>query len=171
MMNVVLDSPERLLDKSSEFKLILSLHFDVGWIHTVIQWISYYGPPYKATIFMMNVVLDSPEKLSHNSSEFKPILSQYLNVGWTHTFIQWVSHYGQPYKAAIFMMIVVLDGPWRLSHEFSEFKLILSLYLMLVEHILLYNGYHIMGSPMRLPFARWMLCWTALEGCHINPQG
>ena len=171
MMNVVLDSPEKLSHNSSEFKLILSLHLDVGWTHTFIQWISHYGQPYKAAIFMMIVVLDGPWRLSHESSEFKLILSLHLEVGWTHTFIQWISHYGQPYKAAIFMMIVVLDGPWRLSHEFSEFKLILSLYLMLVEHILLYNGYHIMGSPMRLPFARWMLCWTALEGCHINPQG
>ena len=31
MMNVVLDSPGRLAHKSSESKLILSLHLDVGW--------------------------------------------------------------------------------------------------------------------------------------------
>ena len=41
---------------------------------------------------------------------------------------------------------------------------------MLVKHTLLFNGFHIMGSPMRLPFAWWILCWTALEGCHMNLQ-
>ena len=41
---------------------------------------------------------------------------------------------------------------------------------ILVEHTLLFNGFHILGSPMRLPFAWWMLCWTALEGCHMNLQ-
>jgi NADPH-dependent 7-cyano-7-deazaguanine reductase QueF-like protein len=129
MMNVVLDSPWRLSHKSSEFKLILSLYLDGGWTHTFIQWISHSGQPYEAAICMMNVVLDSPERLSHKSSEFKLILSLHLEVGWTHTFIQWISHSGQPYEAAIFMMIVVLDGPWRLPHESSEFKLILSLHL------------------------------------------
>ena len=41
---------------------------------------------------------------------------------------------------------------------------------MLVEHILLFNGFNIMGSPIRLPFSWWLLCWTALGGCHVNPQ-
>ena len=41
---------------------------------------------------------------------------------------------------------------------------------MLVELILLFIGFHIMGGPIRLPFAWWMLCWTALEGWHIDPQ-
>jgi hypothetical protein len=105
--------------KSSEFKLILSLHLEVGWTHTFIQWISHYGQPYKAAIFMMIVVLDGPWRLSHESSEFKLILSLHLDVGWTHTFIQWISHYGQPYEAAICMMNFVLDSPWRLSYESS----------------------------------------------------
>ena len=129
MMNVVLDSPGRLAHKSSEFKLILSLHCDVGWTHTFIHWISHYGRPYKAAICMMKVVLDSPGRLSHRSSEFKLILSLHFDVGWSHTFIHWISHYERPYKAAICMMNVVLDSPWRLSHKSSEFKQVFSQHL------------------------------------------
>ena len=41
---------------------------------------------------------------------------------------------------------------------------------MLVELILLFIRFHIMGGHIRLPFAWWKLCWTALGGYHTDPQ-